>query len=58
MASPLSALTPEDRDALMKSARDLSDLDNRTRARINAGFARAYETARGIADGTVDPLTH
>lgn len=58
MASPLSALTAEDRAALIRSARDLSDLDDRTRARINAGFLRAYETARGIADGTVDPLTH
>jgi hypothetical protein len=37
MALPLSALTPEDRAALMKSARDLSDLDARTRARIDAG---------------------
>lgn len=51
-------LKAEDRAALIRSARDLSDLDDRTRARINAGFLRAYETARGIADGTVDPLTH
>lgn len=58
MASPLSGLTDEDRAALSNSARDLSDVDERTRSRVNAGIQRAYDTARGIGDGRLDPLTH
>jgi hypothetical protein len=58
MTSPLSRLTPEDRTALSKSADDLSDIDDRRLARIDAGFKRAYETARGIANDTLNPLTH
>ncbi|KJF19117.1 hypothetical protein [Rhodococcus sp. AD45] len=58
MTSHLAALTQQDREDLMTSARDLSDLDSSTRARVNASFNRAYITARGIADGKVDPLTH
>lgn len=56
MTAALSSLTPEDREALIRSASDLSDIDPRTLADIRAGFARAYERARGIADGTIDPL--
>jgi hypothetical protein len=58
MASPLSGLTPEDRTALTNSARDLRDLDEKTLSRANAVVQRAYATARGIADGRLDPLTH
>lgn len=58
MSTPFAALTPEDREALTRSTRDLSDIDQRTQNRIASGFQRAYETARGIADGTLDPLTH
>ncbi|MBU8813987.1 hypothetical protein ACAG24_002495 [Mycobacterium sp. pW049] len=58
MSTPFAALTPEDREALTRSTRDLSDIDQRTQDRIASGFQRAYETARGIADGTLDPLTH
>lgn len=58
MTSPMSRLTPEDRAALSKSADDLSDIDDRRLARIDAGFERAYQTARGIANDTLNPLTH
>ncbi|WP_165762861.1 hypothetical protein [Mycolicibacterium iranicum] len=58
MSTPFAALTPEDREALTRSTRDLSDIDQRTQDRIASGFQRAYKTARGIADGTLDPLTH
>lgn len=58
MSTPFAALNPEDREALTRSTRDLSDIDQRTQARIATGFRQAYETARGIADGTLDPLTH
>lgn len=56
--NPLPGLTPQDRDALAKSVNDLSDIDARTLARIDADFRRAHETARGIADGVLDPLSH
>lgn len=56
MTSVMSSLTPEDREALIRSAYDLSDIDPRTLARIKAGFARAYERARGIGDGTINPF--
>lgn len=56
--TPLPGLTPQDRDYLAKSAADFSDIDARTLARIDAGFERAHETARGIANGFLDPLTH
>ena len=58
MTSPLSRLTAEDRAALSRSADDLSDIDSRRLAHIDAGFERAYETARGIANDTLNPLTH
>lgn len=58
MTSPLSALGAEDRAALSRLVNDLSDIDPRTRAHIDAGFRRAHDTARGIAEGTLDPLTH
>ena len=56
--SPFAALTPEDRESLAQSARDLSDIDLATQKRIATGFQRAYDTALGIANGTLDPLTH
>jgi hypothetical protein len=58
MTSPLSRLSAEDRAALSKSVDDLSDIDARRLARIDAGFERAYERARGIANDTLNPLTH
>ena len=58
MSSPFSVLNDDDREALLRSARDLSDIDKRTRDRIDAGFERAYATAKKIADGSLDPLTH
>ena len=54
MTSPLG---PEDRAALHKLVSDLRDIDPHTRARIDAGFRRAHDTAQGIANGTLDPLT-
>jgi hypothetical protein len=58
MTSSFSGLSHEDRAALSKSVNDLSDIDERTLARLDAGVQRAYETARGIASGTLNPLTH
>ena len=58
MTSTTSGLSPEDRAALRRSVSDLRDIDAPTLARIDAGFQRAHETARGIANGTLDPLTH
>ena len=58
MTSPLSSLGPEDRAALNRLVSDLGDIDAHTRARIDAGFQRAHDTARGIAEGRLDPLTH
>ena len=57
-ASPFSGLNRTDREALSNSAGYLSDIDQRTQARIATGFERAYDTARRIAEGTLDPLTH
>ncbi len=56
MTSP--GLSPEDRAALRMSVTDLTDIGESTLARLNAGVERAYETARGIASGTLNPLTH
>lgn len=58
MTSSFSGLTPEDRAGLRNSVDDLTDIDKRTLARLDAGVQRAYETARGIANGTLNPLTH
>ena len=58
MTSSFSGLSPEDRAALSKSVNDLSDIGESTLARLDAGVQRAYETARGIASGTLNPLTH
>lgn len=51
-------LSSDDRAALRQSVDDLSDIDARTRARLDAGVQRAYDTARGIASGMLNPLTH
>ncbi|MUL48210.1 hypothetical protein FZI85_14380 [Mycobacterium sp. CBMA293] len=56
--SPFAGLDRTDQEALSMSARDLSDIDQRTQERIATGFDRAYDTARRIAEGTLDPLTH
>jgi hypothetical protein len=53
-----SGLTPEDRAALSESVNNLSDINARTRARLDAGVERAYATARGIGSGILNPLTH
>lgn len=55
--SAMADLSETDREALRRTARDLSDIDPRTRARIAADFERAYAIAAGIANGTLDPLT-
>ncbi|EPQ70793.1 hypothetical protein [Mycobacterium marinum] len=56
--SPFAALNAADQEALSRSARDINDIDEHTRARIATSFERAYDTARRIAEGTLDPLTH
>jgi hypothetical protein len=58
MTSCFFGLSPEDRAALSSSVNDLSDIGESTRARLDAGVQRAYETAQGIASGTLNPLTH
>lgn len=58
MASPWSGLSNEDREALSTSADDLRDIDERRLARIDAGFKQAYARAEGIANDTLNPLTH
>lgn len=55
--SAMSDLSETDRQALRKTATDLSDIDPRTRERIEADFQRGYAIAAGIANGTLDPLT-
>lgn len=58
MASRWSSLSDEDRAELSRLADDLSDIDERRMARIDSGFKRAYERAQGIANDTLNPLTH
>lgn len=58
MASPWTGLNDDDRKALSTSADDLSDIDARRLERIDAGFERAYARAEGIANDTLNPLTH
>jgi hypothetical protein len=53
-AAPLS---PEDAQALSKSARDISDLDQRSLNRAQAGFERAYDVARRVTEGNIDPFS-
>jgi hypothetical protein len=50
-------LSPEDVNALRRTARDLSDIDPQTIARAQAGFRHAYEVAQRICEGTLDPLS-
>jgi hypothetical protein len=56
--APVSRLGDHDQEALKRLVSDLNDISPHTRARIEAGFERAVNTARGIADGRLDPLTH
>lgn len=49
-------LSDEDREALRRSAEDLSDICPCQRARIEAGFRAAYERAEQIRLGLRDPL--
>jgi hypothetical protein len=50
-------LTQEDANALRRTAQDVSDLDPRTLARAQASFRHAYEVARRVSSGTLDPLS-
>jgi hypothetical protein len=49
-------LSDEDREALRRSVRDLSDIAPQTRARIDADFRRAHRAAEEIRQGVRDPL--
>jgi uncharacterized membrane protein len=51
------ALSQEDANALRRMARDVSDLDPRTLERAQASFRHAYEVARRVSSGTLDPLS-
>ena len=51
------ALTQEDANALRRTAQDVSDLDARTLERAQASFRHAYEVARRVSSGTLDPLS-
>lgn len=51
------ALTADDVNALRRTAHDVSDLDPRTLERAQAGFRYAYQIARGVSDGSLDPLS-
>lgn len=53
MADPSAA----DREALRRTARDVSDIAPCARERIAADFKRAYAIAAGIANGTLDALS-
>lgn len=50
-------LTQEDANALRRTAQDVSDLDPHTLARARASFQHAYEVARRVSSGTLDPLS-
>lgn len=50
-------LSEDDMQALRQRAIDVSDLDQRTRQRADAGFRHAYDVAQLVADGKLDPLS-
>ena len=50
-------LNQADIAALKRSYSDLSDLDDRTKARARAGFQHAYSVAQRVVDGCVDPMS-
>jgi hypothetical protein len=50
-------LSAVDRDALKRSAADLSDICLFQRSRIEAGFRAAYQRAEQIRLGTRSPLS-
>lgn len=52
-----NALNQADLAALKRSYSDLSDLDERTKARARAGFQHAYTVAQRVVDGRVDPMS-
>jgi hypothetical protein len=56
MTPVLPPLDDDDREALRRTARDLSDISIETRDRINAGFAHAHQVAEQIRLGVRDPL--
>jgi hypothetical protein len=56
MTTALPPLSDEDREALRETARNLNDIPAATRARIDAGFERAYRVAEQIRQGQRDPL--
>lgn len=50
-------LNQADLAALKRSYSDLTDLDERTKARARAGFQHAYSVAQRVVDGRVDPMS-
>lgn len=52
-----NALNQADLAALRRSYSDLSDIDERTKARARAGFQHAYAVAQRVVDGRVDPMS-
>lgn len=50
-------LSAEDANALRRTAYDVSDIDPRTVERAQAGFRHAYDIARRVSEGKLDPLS-
>lgn len=50
-------LSDEDIKALRRTAYDISDIDPRTVQRVQAGFRHAYDVARRVSEGKLDPLS-
>lgn len=51
------SLSDEDVKALRRTAYDVSDIDPRTVERAQAGFRHAYDVARRVSEGKLDPLS-
>jgi hypothetical protein len=56
VTTALPPLSDEDREELLETVRNLSDISEETRSRIDRGFAHAHWVAEQIRQGTRDPL--
>lgn len=50
-------LSTDDATALRQSANDISDVDPGAIARARAGFEHAYDVARRVTEGKIDPFS-
>ena len=57
LASLMEVLSADDLAALKRSTQDVSDLDNRTKARAYESFRHAYARAERVLDGSIAPLS-